>query len=41
MLCAYWFENRTAVAVGAGLVVTELPLAVQSLIAINRKGWVG
>ena len=41
MLCAFWFENRTAVAVGAGLVVTELPLAVQSLISINRKGWVG
>jgi len=41
MTIGHWFDNRAAVSVGAGIVVTELPLAVQSLISVNKKGWVG
>mgnify|MGYP003624615213 CR=1 FL=1 len=38
ILIAHWYENPTGFATGAN--VTELPFAVQSLINLNRKGWV-
>ena len=38
MLVAHWYENRTAVVVGVS--TAELPMAVQALINMNRKGWV-
>jgi uncharacterized phiE125 gp8 family phage protein len=38
ILIAHWYENPTGFATGT--TVTELPFAVQSLINLNRKGWV-
>lgn len=38
LLVAHWYEHRTAVIVGTS--TSELPMAVQSLISMNRKGWV-
>lgn len=37
LLVAHWYEHRTAATSGA---MVELPLAVQNLVSINRKGWV-
>lgn len=37
LIVAHWFENRTAVLVG--VTAQELPLAVESLLNISRKGW--
>lgn len=38
LLVVHWFENRGVAVVGT--IVAELPAALQSLISINRKGWV-
>lgn len=38
LLVGHWYENRTASIVGTS--AQELPLAVQNLVALNRKGWV-
>lgn len=38
LLAAHWYEHRAAVVIGT--TVTELPMAVESLINLNRKGWV-
>jgi uncharacterized phiE125 gp8 family phage protein len=38
MLVVHWFENRGIAIVGTS--VSHLPMAVQSLVSINRKGWV-
>lgn len=38
LLIAHWYQNREAVVIGT--ITAELPLAVQSLISMNRKGWV-
>lgn len=37
LIVAHWYENRTAVLVG--VTAQELPLAVESLLGISRKGW--
>lgn len=37
LIAAHWYENRTAVLVG--VTAQELPLAVESLLNISRKGW--
>jgi uncharacterized phiE125 gp8 family phage protein len=37
LLVVHWFTNRSAVNLGT--IATEIPMAAQSLIAINRKGW--
>lgn len=37
LLVAHWFEHRHAATEKP---LTEMPLAVQSLVSINRKGWV-
>lgn len=37
LIVAHWYENRTAVSVG--VTAQELPLAVESLLNISRKGW--
>jgi len=37
LIVAHWYENRTAVLVG--VTAQELPLAVESLLSISRKGW--
>lgn len=39
MLVVHWFENRGTVIVGES--ISALPMALQSLISINRKGWIG
>lgn len=39
LLVGHWYENREAVNVGN--ITTELPLAVQALIAGYRRGWIG
>jgi uncharacterized phiE125 gp8 family phage protein len=38
MLVVHWFENKGVAIVGTS--VSELPMAVKSLVSINRKGWV-
>jgi len=38
LLVTHWYTNRSAVNVGT--TSTEIPMAAQSLISINRKGWV-
>lgn len=38
LLVAHWYEHREAVKLGATPV--ELPLAVESLVNISRRGWV-
>lgn len=38
LLAGHWYENRTPVVIGT--TVTDLPMAVGSLINMNRKGWV-
>lgn len=35
---AHWYEHRTAVVTGT--ITAEVPLSVQMLIGMNRKGWV-
>lgn len=37
LIVAHWYENRTAVLVG--VTAQELPMAVESLLGISRKGW--
>jgi len=37
LIVAHWYENRTAVLVG--VTAQELPMAVESLLNISRKGW--
>lgn len=37
LIVAHWYENRSAVLVGE--TAQELPLAVESLLGISRKGW--
>ncbi len=37
LIVAHWYENRTAVLVG--VTAQELPIAVQSLLGVSRKGW--
>lgn len=36
---AHWYENRTAVLVG--VTANELPIGVQSLLNVERTGWIG
>lgn len=38
VLVVHWYTNRSAVNVGT--ISTEIPMAAQALIAVNRKGWV-
>lgn len=38
LLVGHWYTHRTAVV--SGVSVDELPMAAQSLISMNRKGWV-
>lgn len=38
LMVVHWYENRSAVVLGT--TVEDLPMAVQSLINMNRKGWV-
>lgn len=37
VIVVHWFINRSAV--NTGTIATEIPMAAQSLIAVNRKGW--
>lgn len=37
LIVVHWYTNRSAVTTGT--IATQLPMAAQSLIAINRKGW--
>ncbi|AOY88648.1 hypothetical protein BKP64_10960 [Marinobacter salinus] len=37
LLVTHWYINRSAV--DTGTIATEIPMAAQSLIAVNRKGW--
>lgn len=37
LLVAHWYTHRSAASEAS---VEELPLAVQSLISVNRKGWI-
>jgi len=39
LLCCHWFENREAVVVGS--ITSELPMGVEALLNISRKGWIG
>lgn len=39
LMIGHWYENREAVNVGN--IVTEFPMAVESLLSISRSGWVG
>jgi uncharacterized phiE125 gp8 family phage protein len=38
MLVGFWYENRMAVAVGAGITVTPLGFSVESLLAAHKWG---
>lgn len=38
LLLTHWYENRSATIVGTS--AQEMPLAVQSLVNLHRKGWV-
>ena len=38
LLVTHWYTNRSAVNVGT--ISTEIPMAAQALISVNRKGWV-
>lgn len=38
LMVAHWYENREPVVVGS--ISSALPMAVDSLISMNRKGWV-
>lgn len=37
LLVGHWYQNRSAVEVGT--ITSELPVAVDALISLNRKGW--
>lgn len=39
LLIGHFYENREAVVVANGTAAVELPLAVKSLIQMNRGGW--
>lgn len=39
LLVGHWYENREAVLAAQGFSVIELPLAVRSLLSINRGGF--
>lgn len=39
LLCCHWYENREAVLTGT--IATTLPMGVDALLSISRKGWVG
>lgn len=38
MLIGFWYENRMAVAVGAGITVTPLGFSVESLLSLHKWG---
>ena len=38
LIVTHWYTNRSAVNLGA--IATEIPMAAESLISLNRKGWV-
>lgn len=38
LLVTHWYSNRSAVEIGA--IATEIPMAAESLISVNRKGWI-
>lgn len=38
LLIAHWYEHREAVTVGA--VATEVPLTVETLIGLDKSGWI-
>lgn len=38
LLVTHWYTNRSAVNLGT--IATEIPMAAESLISVNRKGWI-
>ena len=38
LMIVHWYTNRSAVVTGT--IATQIPMAAQSLISLNRKGWV-
>lgn len=39
LLAGHYYENREAVLLGQGFTATEVPMAVASLLMIDRGGW--